>query len=373
MSKATWFFRFGVLGAILILSGPWSCEPGPTAVSDLPRVAMEPGFTPAVSICTWKSDKRAALTLAFDDTKESHYLLAAPELEQRGFVGTFNLNTRDVYSWRPWQHLFEKGHELGSHTWSHPNCSLISESRFLQEVSLAKLDLERHISGLKPVASFAYPFGANRAENTRIVSRYHLCARCGHGINSPDTCGDGLFELKGIGAYPPFDQAQLEGQLERTLKRGGWMIYYFHSVVDSLPPDRYHMPLAFFQQHLDAIASRRDSFWIDTQRNIAEYLSLRHNAQIEIESLSRDEINVRIRTRPGSSMWLYHTELTVRIKLPESWRGHSLIIQHANGTFSSRTLTQGSETMLLRIHNSDELNLFATPQRAHRSPLRVSG
>ena len=48
--------------------------------------------TPQVSIADWKDGKPAATCFTFDDGLEDQYTIAAPELEKRGWRGTFFIN-----------------------------------------------------------------------------------------------------------------------------------------------------------------------------------------------------------------------------------------------------------------------------------------
>ena len=68
---------------------------------------------------------RVALT--FDDALKDHLLIAAPELEARGWRGTFNIITDKVgtdekyLTWEDVRELVRRGHEVTTHTKSHPS------------------------------------------------------------------------------------------------------------------------------------------------------------------------------------------------------------------------------------------------------------
>ena len=73
------------------------------------------------------------VTLTFDDNPKGHFTVAAPVLERYGYRGTFNVITRNVaagnsMSWDDIRELRRRGHEISSHTVSHPNLvKLLSE------------------------------------------------------------------------------------------------------------------------------------------------------------------------------------------------------------------------------------------------------
>lgn len=49
-----------------------------------------------VSVAKYRHDKVCAISYTFDDGLAEHYTLAAPQLEQRGFRGTFFINGSKV-------------------------------------------------------------------------------------------------------------------------------------------------------------------------------------------------------------------------------------------------------------------------------------
>ena len=67
------------------------------------------------------------VTLTFDDSLKDHLLIAAPLLEERGWRGTFNLVTDWVgkgdkfLTWDDVRELVRRGHEIATHTKTHPN------------------------------------------------------------------------------------------------------------------------------------------------------------------------------------------------------------------------------------------------------------
>lgn len=70
--------------------------------------------------------KPIRITLTFDDGLKDHLLIAAPELEKRGWRGTFSIVTdwigkSDKYmTWEDVRELVSRGHEIATHTVSHP-------------------------------------------------------------------------------------------------------------------------------------------------------------------------------------------------------------------------------------------------------------
>jgi peptidoglycan/xylan/chitin deacetylase (PgdA/CDA1 family) len=227
----------------------------------------------------WQDNKKAAYTIAFDDSRPSHFQVVLPELLKRGISGTFYLNTKVIKRWVPWQYMAEMGQEIGSHTWSHVRCSSLTEASFRQELKLAIADLEQHILDVSPVRSFSFPFAAFNDMNKRVIREYHLSARCGGGINSNTITDKELNSLKGIGIYPPYDIDKINSYVDMAIKSGGWIILYFHSVSAKEETSNEKIPLSLFKKHLDYVCSLRDSLWIAPQGDVAEFIQAREPAK----------------------------------------------------------------------------------------------
>lgn len=117
------------------------------------------------------ADRSNAIVLCFDDGFESFYRLALPLLQSRGCKTTVfpvagyigRPSTWDTLP--PQNHLTKEqireiaslGHEIGSHTVSHANLTLLSDADLETELLQSKNILE-DITG-RPVTSVSFPFG----------------------------------------------------------------------------------------------------------------------------------------------------------------------------------------------------------------------
>src|SRR5262245_44670848 len=99
----------------------------------------------SVRIARFDGDRAAAISYTFDDNTRDQYTLAVPMLDECGFKGTFfviagktaatpeegvqkkaNGNVRNLWggiSWPELKTMASHGHEIASHTWSHPALS----------------------------------------------------------------------------------------------------------------------------------------------------------------------------------------------------------------------------------------------------------
>ena len=214
----------------------------------------------------WPGNARAAITFSYDDTRDTSWMTAAPQLEDFGFRGTFNLNTWRITDWEPWRRLHRYGHELASHTFSHARLPELSDEQIRAELERAIRDLTENIQFLGEVPSFTYPFGDSDARVQGIVGEYHKTARGAWGLN--ESCLPDPLLLKGKSFVPPWDLDEMKWYVDYNLERGGWMLLYFHGVgyhPNALPRDMHRELIRY-------VAEKGDDIWVATQGEVAEWM-----------------------------------------------------------------------------------------------------
>lgn len=261
---------------------PGDAPPADSTSSEPPSPPADPVWSEedplerilAVTPTSWFGGRAAACSFAFDDTQPSHYGRAAPELEQRGFRGTFNLITGQVTYWRPWQQLVDRGHEIANHTRDHIYFDALTPAAMEEQVRLGKEDILAHLTGVGDVPSFTYPGGVCPFGAPAVVARYHLSARVGQGIAPADPAD--LAQVPGCGYYAPHLTWRMNQNLDTAIATGGWYIGYFHNIVDA-GSTYLDCPLDVFRAHLDYVRSRGDEVWVAPQGEVAEYILRRRS------------------------------------------------------------------------------------------------
>lgn len=201
-------------------------------------IAFEQWGNPRAAIVYEIPEQRAALlSLTFDDGLASQYE-AARVLEQYGYRGTFyvaagllgsshegvpTMSTAQV------QELHARGHEIGSHTYSHVNPRNVSGEVFEQELAKNK---ETLASLGVDATSFSYPYGEVAHEDT--VSKYYRSGRnVIERINPYPVPEELRYKLYAI----PLSRANLtviDERLTRVKNEGGWLILVGHDVTNEM-------------------------------------------------------------------------------------------------------------------------------------------
>jgi len=304
-------------------------------------IPIDSAYGLKIEICRWKQNKRAAYSITFDDVRSSHYLISAPELNQRQMVGTFFLNTKSITNWLPWQTLANQGHELASHTYSHPKCPELTEEALRFELSKAKKDILSNIHGIEDVPSFAFPYGLSNLFAREIVMEYHESARGSWGINNAILTKDDFSLLKYIGVYPPYDTVYVYDKIIKAIQGGKWVIFAFHSVSAEEISDETTMPLSLFKQHLDYVQQNIDSLWIATHGQVVSYIKVRQSATLSTSLLHNKMIEITLMDSCG--FYDARKEISYQLEVPLSWRGKKLVRQRENSSTSESLKTRNNK------------------------------
>ncbi|MDQ4134160.1 MAG: polysaccharide deacetylase family protein [Actinomycetota bacterium] len=189
---------------------------------------------------------RVALSLSFDDARDSQLDVAAPILDAHGVRASFFVLPAGVRRRRDdWRRLVRSGHEMGNHTGTHP-CSgnfTFSTSNALEDYTLERMEGEidrasgriEQLLGVRP-KTFAYPCGQSfvgrgeaRTSYVPLVARRFLAARGYNGetANDPARCDLGHLEAFTVDGL---DADALVGLVGDERAEGRWVVMAGHDV-----------------------------------------------------------------------------------------------------------------------------------------------
>jgi len=202
---------------------------------------------PKVSIARWPGDRKAAISLTFDDAMNTHLDQTRPILKRHHLVGTFFVTTGKP-EWQnrktEWQALAAEGNELGNHTVNHP-CLLEVIEPHSQDYTPEMMEAEIRDAAAEIIATtnahrgltFAYPCGnmsfgkpADQAKNEALyitfVSRYAFAARGAVGAGSPEDPDEmDVLTISDLGTTEAKDAAALIKMAESAVATKNWGIF----------------------------------------------------------------------------------------------------------------------------------------------------
>lgn len=253
----------------------------------------------AVKVADYKDGKECAVSLTFDDSMKEHYTIVAPELEKRGFRGTFWM----VGSWMPavaeadtthftWaeaKEMSDRGHEMSNHTWSHPYLTMLSDEELLNEIKKNDEAILANIG--KPSTTFCFPYNAFNEKVIAAAMEGRIGAR--------------LKEFWLGGQHSP--KEYLQKQVEDALASGSWIAGMTHGI--NYGYDCYTDPTEF-TDFLDYLKSLESRIWVGTFRDVAAYTAVAKDVKLTVEPADKG-----VTVTPATSLdkTLYETPLTMTV------------------------------------------------------------
>ncbi len=231
----------------------------------------------------WPGQRKAAISLTYDDGYVSNLNTAIPQLEAAGFRGTFYLMTsnQDVTGNKfRWKAAFENGHEIANHSHTHPcglNLTLLTKQQLNdQEVGAAEQWLNTNI-GLDNDRSYAFPCaelgdGNFKQYYLEVVQENCIASRTGGGGPNNDyerlSTSSHLIEGQAIGFPHGTNVAEMINYCESALNSGGWAVLIFHGIGDN------HMPtdVCVHQQLINYLKFNENKYWVAPVRDVAKYI-----------------------------------------------------------------------------------------------------
>ncbi|KPK39077.1 MAG: polysaccharide deacetylase [Phycisphaerae bacterium SG8_4] len=255
------------------------CSEGSRQAKDLPVLEKREYFR-------WPEGKRAAISLTFDDARHTQVTNGIPLLDEYDTKATFYVSLGNLEERiDAWKAAAAGGHEIGSHTLTHPcsgNFSFIGYDRALEDYTLDAMRSELVESNATierlldvRVVSFAYPCGqkyVGRGRNLKsyvpLVAEHFLSGRgwMDEWANDPAFCDMAqlmAMELDG----KDFEQAKQV--IDRTLANGGWLVFCGHEIADD---GRQTTRMATLRALCEYARDPANGIWLDTVEAITRHI-----------------------------------------------------------------------------------------------------
>lgn len=276
-------------------------------------------------IATWKDNLAGALSLTIDDALDDREDTLGI-LDDFGVKGTFFLNTGDLLARPALQTAMigasQNGHEIGSHTLTHPNLTSLSSFNRNKELEDSQQILEGLIS--KPVITLAYPFGAHNAAVEANTADYYIAARTVYPDALHPATGQDMYLL---GEAPgPFDWTDAEFIANRlafaqsAVDQGGWGVEMYHNLgaPGTLNRELFHTEAAL-RGHLTNLTTGNlaQELWVAPMGDVAQYYRSREESSLSSTFDGVDEVTVELTlTDPTGRI---ATDLTLLTTVPGAW------------------------------------------------------
>ena len=228
-----------------------------------------------VYVAKYKQDKTCAISYTFDDGLAEHATVAAPELEKRGFRGTFWVcgyyteqgasSKLPRITWDELRKMAKNGHEISNHSWSHQNAKRLTLEQVKTEIEKNDSAIFANI-GVRPV-TYCYPYNYKTDEIVVLASDNRVGTR-----------------TRQISIGGKSTPQRFAKWLDDLMKKEEWGVGMTHGI--NYGYDAFKEP-SLFWEHLDKVKSLEDKIWIGTFREVAAYIKERDDVQLNIAIIKK--------------------------------------------------------------------------------------
>jgi oligosaccharide reducing-end xylanase len=265
-------------------------------------------------VATWYQFKTAAVSYTFDDNTSKQIPVAIPMFDLYNFKVTLNT----VTSWSPnWDELKKasmNGHEVASHTISHPVLNTLSITDQEKELQESQSAINTNITNTKCL-TIAYPNCV--LGDLPTIQKYYIAGRICSGTIIPPKPSD-FYRLSSIIAGT---QGSVKTALDFNTKVAsakaskGWCVFLIHGIDD----DGGWSPVQSTElgTHLKFMNDNTNDYWVETFGNVVKYIRERNALSLVETAVTSDSL--KLTASDNLDHEIYNVPVTVRRLLPTDW------------------------------------------------------
>ena len=226
-------------------------------------------------------------------------------------------------SWDELAVLARRGHEVASHTVTHPRLAILDEANLVYELEKSREDILDHL-GFESTFSVECPYGTeNRRAVEAALARYPLARNL-----MPDPFVEDLDRSsrkdpagssreyvrwqRGVLTKTPM--SSMKSWIDTAAARESiWLVLVFHGVDGVGWEPRTGADL---EEYFGYLKSRQDVLWVATFRDVAKYMRERMHASVRFY---RDGPAISVVLRHDLTDAAYDLPLTLRTEVPAEW------------------------------------------------------
>ena len=287
----------------------------------------------AASVCLWKDDAFAALSITIDDNiaPDHEWWLEMGRkygIRLTWFVVTEMVsegsNPRPSYwgTWADFRKLFAAGHDVQSHTVTHGKPQSPNWPGIEGEYAESKKAIEKNVPGSRCL-TVAYPDGSAVPGMVRLAKKYYIGAR-GVACQINGAAQTDYMNTRSVGGsifIEPFEQMGMcmatmfeKGPYDLANFYRGWYCNHNHNVEPG--PGRVGMEnkFAVIQQKVAA-----GQLWMALFREVCQYGQERDSAQVKTMEASSGRVVLKL-TDELMDDPRFDFPLTVKVRLDPPWK-----------------------------------------------------
>lgn len=282
---------------------------------------IHPQHSDSYEIATWKGFSQSVINYTFDDGCPNQYDVAIPMFDEFGFQLTVYLVSGSVPEdkWSVITKAISNGHEMGSHTVTHPSLKKLSLADQLKEMEESKKTIEEK-TGMKRCHTIAYPFCDY--PDLDLCSKYYIAGRDCRGKIEKST-PDSYYKIRSIGCgnlSSVCTTDEFKSKMIKAASKNGWCVFLLHGIDN----DGGYSPITsqVLRECLEYLDENRDKYWVTSLLNAVLYSKERDAVVIAERDVTTTSITVDITDDLDNA--IYNHPLTIRRKMPDAWNNISI-------------------------------------------------
>ena len=222
-----------------------------------------------VSVAKYRDGKACATSFTFDDGNKDNFTIAAPELEKRGWRGTFWLNCSRIpgevrgskikMTWDDVAVLHQRGHEMSNHGWDHKKLTKIPYEEAVEEIEKNDSAIFAH-TGMRPT-TFCYAYNAKNPQIIALASKGRVGTRTRQYVFGERSSDE-----------------QLRQRMDKSIAEQDWAVWMTHGITRGYD---YFKDPSRYTSFLDYVKEREDKIWVGTFREVAAYIAERDAVRLK--------------------------------------------------------------------------------------------
>jgi len=248
-------------------------------------VGLNQSYSQAETSWSWPEGKQAALSLTFDDARQSQVLTGTALLDSHNVKATFYVVPESM---KPvldgWKTAVSNGHEIGNHTLYHPCTGNFQwrQDHALEDYTVAQMRAElietnHQINQLLGVEAVSYAYtcgqkfvghGTNTHSYIPVVADLFQSGRGFLDETANDRAYMDLAQLTGIESDGK-DFEEIKPVLEQARENGGWVVLAGHEIGEG---GRQTTRTAMLEELIAYAQDPANGIWLTTVKEIADYV-----------------------------------------------------------------------------------------------------
>lgn len=261
-----------------LLEEKWDFNANPV-ISNITLVAR---WVPEIQVARWPFGKVSAVSFTWDDNNSTHTKIAEV-FDRYEYKTSFFVNPK-FNSWLTLNTMYKEivlnGHEVGNHTFSHPDLTTLSSSELAEQIAMAH-DVILNDLLTKPTA-FVHPFNkTNEIVDEEIFARYPF-TRIRSRLNED--------HRKILNVDSTTNSHALISVIESSLSNRQWLIVAGHGLGES-----GYGPITetTLDDALSWISKNNDYIYTGTLSDIANYEFLLASTKLHL-TINNDQVLIDI-------------------------------------------------------------------------------